>query len=191
MCTYLTQGNTFTMYMSYSLVYWRQKSWRVLGCSCQCQQPVTQHCFPYCTNQLVRDVACLTIHGCVHTFLYHCTELLVKVMLCFLYWAITYIGFSYIIRYIRTLLFVLLFYISSYRKRKPPVLFNMADKLYLIFLVVVQVYCCFLHDILGLQSRLEFLPLLLTSVSTAIGVVYSWMILYHAVLTNNFQLFYF
>ena len=65
-------------------------------------------------------------------------------------------------------------------------LLNMADKLYLIFLVVVQAYCCFLHDLFGLQSRLEFLPLLLTSVSTAIGVVYSWMILYHAVLTNNF-----
>ena len=122
---------------------------------------------------------------CNMIIIFHWTELLIKVFLCFIYWAITYIGFSYIIRFNRAMIFSLYYLTTRYGKRKAPQLLTTVDKLYLIFLVVVQVYCCFLHDLFGLQSKLEFLPLLLTSVSSAIGVIYSWILFYYNVLTSS------
>lgn len=137
---------------------------------------------------LFHNVNAISIESleCTSHYFFDWTELLIKVTLCFIYWAITYIGLSYIIRFIKAIsvLFVILNPIS-YGKRKPQLLLTIIDKLYLAFLAIVQVYCCFLHDLFGIQSRLEFLPLLLTSVSSAIGVIYSWTLFYFTVLTSG------
>ena len=52
---------------------------------------------------------------------------------------------------------------------------------FVCFLLIIQFYCLFVHSLFGFLSRLEFLPLLLTSVSCAIGVVWSWLAFYHQV----------
>lgn len=54
--------------------------------------------------------------------------------------------------------------------------------LFVCVLLTIQFYCLFVHGLFGFLSRLEFLPLLLTSVSCAIGVVWSWLLFYHQVL---------
>ena len=48
-------------------------------------------------------------------------------------------------------------------------------------LLLIQFYCLFVHGLFGFMSRLEFLPLLLTSVGCAVGVVWSWLAFYHQV----------
>ena len=53
--------------------------------------------------------------------------------------------------------------------------------LFVCFLLIIQFYCLFVHSLFGFLSRLEFLPLLLTSVSCAVGVVWSWLVFYHQV----------
>ena len=53
--------------------------------------------------------------------------------------------------------------------------------LFVCFLLLIQFYCLFMHGLFGCLSRLEFLPLLLTSVSCAVGVVWSWLVFYHQV----------
>ena len=44
---------------------------------------------------------------------------------------------------------------------------------YVVVLLALQLYCEFLHGF-GPLRRFEFLPLLLTSVSCAVAVVWSW-----------------
>lgn len=51
--------------------------------------------------------------------------------------------------------------------------------LFICALLVIQFYCLFVHGLFSFLSRLEFLPLLLTSVSCAVGVVWSWLLFYH------------
>ena len=53
--------------------------------------------------------------------------------------------------------------------------------LFVCILLLIQFYCLFVHGLFGFLSRLEFLPLLLTSVSCAVGVVWSWFVFYHQV----------
>ena len=53
--------------------------------------------------------------------------------------------------------------------------------LFVCILLLIQFYCLFVHGLFGFLSRLEFLPLLLTSVSCAVGVVWSWLLFYHQV----------
>lgn len=53
--------------------------------------------------------------------------------------------------------------------------------LFVCILLLIQFYCLFVHGLFGFLSRLEFLPLLLTSVSCAVGVVWSWLLYYHQV----------
>lgn len=48
-----------------------------------------------------------------------------------------------------------------------------AQTVYVLVLLLVQVYCLFVHGF-GPMKRLEFLPLVLTSVSCAIAVLLSW-----------------
>ncbi|XP_065884238.1 dolichyl pyrophosphate Glc1Man9GlcNAc2 alpha-1,3-glucosyltransferase-like isoform X2 [Dysidea avara] len=105
-------------------------------------------------------------HIALFPLLYQPAELPIKISLCFVYWCVSYIGLNYTI---------------SFRKR-PQRLLSTFDKLYLLSLVFIQIYCCFLHDLLGLHSTLQFLPLLLTSVSCAFGVAYSWVLFYYNVL---------
>ena len=49
-------------------------------------------------------------------------------------------------------------------------------------LLLIQFYCLFVHGLFGFLIQLEFLPLLLTSVSCALGVVWSWLLFYHQIL---------
>lgn len=53
--------------------------------------------------------------------------------------------------------------------------------LFVCILLLIQFYCLFVHGLFGFLSRLEFLPLLLTSVSCAVGVVWSWLLFYHQI----------
>ncbi|KAL5460562.1 hypothetical protein EMCRGX_G034014 [Ephydatia muelleri] len=59
------------------------------------------------------------------------------------------------------------------------------QSLYVVVLLLVQVYCIFLHGVQGFLKHYEFLPLLMTSVSCAVGVVWSWLICYHDFLTDE------
>lgn len=55
---------------------------------------------------------------------------------------------------------------------------NQFESIYVIFLFLVQVYCLFVHASFGFLASLEFLPLLLTSVSCAVGIIWSWVLCY-------------
>ena len=63
-------------------------------------------------------------------------------------------------------------------------LLNPIESVYLLGLVPLELYCNLLHWCLGLQDRLPFLPLLITSVYCALGIVYAWIKLYYITLTD-------
>ena len=63
-----------------------------------------------------------------------------------------------------------------------PTCLTRLQLLFLCVLLLIQFYCLFVHGLFGFLSRLEFLPLLLTSVSCAVGIVWSWMLFYHKIL---------
>ncbi|CAG2064282.1 unnamed protein product [Timema podura] len=54
-------------------------------------------------------------------------------------------------------------------------LLSVPESLYLLGLVPLFVYECFVHPLLGLDATLPFLPLMLTSVYCAVGVSYCWL----------------
>lgn len=57
-------------------------------------------------------------------------------------------------------------------------LLSFLESLYLIGLIPLFVYTDGLHILLGLSEKLAFLPLLMTSVYCALGVMYSWVLFY-------------
>jgi alpha-1,3-glucosyltransferase len=59
-------------------------------------------------------------------------------------------------------------------KELQPWEWNFWEKLYLLGIFALSIYATFLH-VLFFPNSLEFLPLLLTSVYCAIGMVYIWM----------------
>lgn len=61
---------------------------------------------------------------------------------------------------------------------------NRLESIYVIVLLFVQVYCLFVHGSFGFLAALEFLPLLLTSVSCAVGIIWSWLLCYHELFTG-------
>ena len=74
--------------------------------------------------------------------------------------------------------------IAASKEKQPPsphspgsphtsLLLSRAQTGYVAVLLLVQVYCEFLHSF-GPLRRFQFLPLLLTSVSCAVAVVWSW-----------------
>lgn len=66
--------------------------------------------------------------------------------------------------------------------RDPMPVFNQELKImdiaYIIVCVIVQIYCQFVHGTGGMLAHLEFLPLLLTSVSCSVGILWTWLLSY-------------
>lgn len=60
------------------------------------------------------------------------------------------------------------------RKNKLKMPVHPLPVMYLIGLVISQFYCIVLHPFLPFADRLPFLPLMLTSVYCALGVVAAW-----------------
>lgn len=56
------------------------------------------------------------------------------------------------------------------------------ETVYIVCLVLVQLYCLFIHGLFGFMKHFEFLPLILTSISCALGVVWTWVMFYIEVL---------
>ena len=52
------------------------------------------------------------------------------------------------------------------------------ESLYLVLLCALQVYCLFVHPLVDRGGRFPFLPLLITSVSCALGVLWSWIVFF-------------
>jgi alpha-1,3-glucosyltransferase len=52
------------------------------------------------------------------------------------------------------------------------------ESVYLLGIVPLEAYCMFVHSYFGLADKLPFLPLMLTSVYCAVGVVYCWLKFY-------------
>lgn len=59
------------------------------------------------------------------------------------------------------------------------------ESLYLYGLIFLCLYENVVHVVWGLHKILPFLPLMMTSVYCALGVVYFWVIYYHYFLTFN------
>jgi len=57
-------------------------------------------------------------------------------------------------------------------------LISMLESLYLLGIIPLELYNSVIHHMLGLSSRLPFIPLLLTSVYCAVGVTYCWLTFY-------------
>lgn len=55
---------------------------------------------------------------------------------------------------------------------------------YLLGLVGIQMYTSTMHPVLFGANRLEFLPLLLTSVYCAMGIMYGWAMAMYAYLSQ-------
>lgn len=87
------------------------------------------------------------------------------------------------------ILLMLLFTIYSisslktlFRKEKP--LFNWMETFYLLGLGPLEVFCEFLFPFTSWKLKFPFIPLLLTSVYCAVGIIYAWFKLYVSVLTD-------
>ncbi|CAG2253331.1 ALG8 [Mytilus edulis] len=52
------------------------------------------------------------------------------------------------------------------------------ETLYLLGIVPLEIYNSIIHPVLGLDQRLPFIPLMLTSVYCAIGIMYCWIKFY-------------
>ncbi|CAB3998466.1 probable dolichyl pyrophosphate Glc1Man9 c2 alpha-1,3-glucosyltransferase isoform X2 [Paramuricea clavata] len=73
---------------------------------------------------------------------------------------------------------------SSRNKENQPLL-RWYENVYLSGLVVLEIYNLFIHNALGFAMKFPFLPLLLTSVYCAVGILWSWILFYHSVLTED------
>ncbi|XP_073938415.1 dolichyl pyrophosphate Glc1Man9GlcNAc2 alpha-1,3-glucosyltransferase isoform X6 [Castor canadensis] len=87
------------------------------------------------------------------------------------------------------ILLMLLFTIYSisslktlFRKEKP--LFNWMETFYLLGLGPLEVCCEFIFPLTSWRLKYPFIPLLLTSVYCAVGIMYAWFRLYVSVLTG-------
>lgn len=61
---------------------------------------------------------------------------------------------------------------------------SLLETLYVTLLVMVQFYSLFVHGLFGFLSRFEFIPLMLTSVSCAVGIIWTWLQFSYHVLTE-------
>ncbi|XP_014670720.1 PREDICTED: probable dolichyl pyrophosphate Glc1Man9GlcNAc2 alpha-1,3-glucosyltransferase [Priapulus caudatus] len=71
--------------------------------------------------------------------------------------------------------------LAAVRGRRPErfrlPFMSACETAYVLGLVALEVYCSVVHRVLGLDGRLPFLPLMLTSCYCAVGVCYSWLVL--------------
>lgn len=54
--------------------------------------------------------------------------------------------------------------------------FSILERLYVFGCIPVQIYVNIVHEAAFGQDRLAFLPLMMTSVYAAVGVVYGWLL---------------
>lgn len=59
-------------------------------------------------------------------------------------------------------------------RRRSEALLSAAERRYLVGLALLEGYCAFGHAAVAGRGRLPFLPLLLTSVYCAVGVLWAW-----------------
>ena len=59
------------------------------------------------------------------------------------------------------------------------------DTLIIVSLVLIQIYCIGFHGIGGFLANLTFLPLLLTSISCSIVVIWTWILTLKMYLTKE------
>lgn len=64
-------------------------------------------------------------------------------------------------------------------------LLNIFESVYLIGLIPIFLYVNFLHRLIGLDVKLQFLPLMITSVYCSLGVIYCWIKYYVIFLTKT------
>ena len=55
---------------------------------------------------------------------------------------------------------------------------NHIEAVYIWGLLPLHVYCNAIHSIIGLDERLPFIPLMLTSLYCTVGVTWSWILFY-------------
>ncbi|XP_078514622.1 dolichyl pyrophosphate Glc1Man9GlcNAc2 alpha-1,3-glucosyltransferase [Lissotriton helveticus] len=88
------------------------------------------------------------------------------------------------------ILLMLLFTVFSFSSlktlfRSVGPLLNHLEKLYLLGLVPLEIFCEIVYPLTPWKQTLPFIPLLLTSVYCALGVTYAWLRLYISVLTES------
>lgn len=74
--------------------------------------------------------------------------------------------------------YVMFIFSHSHRNTQHSIMWQelrTMDILYLFACIVMQIYCLFIHGIGGILLHLEFLTLLLTSFTCALGVVWTWL----------------
>lgn len=80
---------------------------------------------------------------------------------------------------------VLTFALIQLRSQKAGWILSPLQSAYITVILLIQVYCTFVHGVNGFLARYEFLPLLLTSVSCSMGVLWSWLSCYRDFLTDD------
>ena len=64
-------------------------------------------------------------------------------------------------------------------------LLSITESLYVLGLLPLEVYCSLGHHLLGLSDTLPFLPLMLTSLYVALGMLYAYVKLYWHLFTDK------
>ena len=103
--------------------------------------------------------------------LFQPAETPIKVILMLMYTFFTFWAFSKVL-------------CSSRNKENQPLL-RWYENVYLCGLILLEIYKLFIHNALGFAVKFPFLPLLLTSVYCAFGIMWSWLLFYHSVLTES------
>lgn len=68
--------------------------------------------------------------------------------------------------------------------RKLRRLLTQVETIYVMGLILMQAYTAIGHSLLFGDDRYEFLPLMLTSVYCAVGIMYAWLMLMYDHLTT-------
>jgi alpha-1,3-glucosyltransferase len=64
----------------------------------------------------------------------------------------------------------------SFNNRSMLRYFSLLERLYVFGSIPVQIYVNIVHEVVFGQDKLAFLPLMITSVYAAVGVVYGWLL---------------